>query len=95
MAMFDEVKTSLRISAAQTAFDGEVEGLIAAARHDLMLSGVSSPKAHDDDDPLIKRAIIVYAKAHFGYDNPDAERLLRAYDLLKSHLTLAGDYLAP
>jgi uncharacterized phage protein (predicted DNA packaging) len=89
-ALIDRVKTSLRISAA--AFDEEVSGLIAAARQDLVLSGVLSIKANDEADALITRAITVYTKAHFGYDNPDHERLLAAYEMLKSHLTLSGEY---
>jgi len=90
MALIDRVKTSLRVSAS--AFDDEISDLIAAARQDLILSGVLSAKANDETDALMTRAITVYVKAHFGYDNPDHERLLTAYDMLKSHLTLAGDY---
>lgn len=90
MALIDSVKTALRITTA--AFDGEISDLIAAARQDLVLSGVLPAKADSDEDPLIKRALSVYVKAHFGYDNPDHERLLASYDMLKSHLTLAGDY---
>jgi uncharacterized protein involved in exopolysaccharide biosynthesis len=48
----------------------------------------------EDMDPLVKRAITAYVKANFGWDNPDAERLQRSYDLLKMHLSLAGDYNA-
>ena len=43
-------------------------------------------------DPLIKRAIIVYVKANFGWDNPDAERLQKSYDMLKTHLALSAEY---
>jgi uncharacterized phage protein (predicted DNA packaging) len=92
--LLDDIKTVLRISQSNTAFDGEVNDLIEAARHDLMLSGVSSDKANDDTDPLIKRTIIYYVKANFGFDNPDGERLQKSYDLLKAHLSLAGDYNA-
>lgn len=90
MGLIDSVKLALRVSA--TAFDGEINDLISAARQDLILSGILTSKANNEEDALIKRAIIVYVKAHFGFDNPDHERLLAAYDLLKSHLTLAGDY---
>jgi hypothetical protein len=27
-----------------------------------------------------------------GYDNPDADRLRNAYDMLKAHLTLSQEY---
>lgn len=88
--MLEKVKKALRIS--NTAFDDEVNDLIEAARQDLVLSGVSSTKADDDTDPLIIRAITTYAKANFGFDNPDAARFQQSYDLLKTHLCLAGDY---
>jgi uncharacterized phage protein (predicted DNA packaging) len=98
--MFDDIKTVLRISKSNDAFDTDIIDLIDAARDDLMLSGVSSEKVQKeidaynltDVDPLIKRAVTVYVKANFGWDNPDADRLQKSYDLLKMHLSLAGDY---
>lgn len=90
MAMLDDVKVALRVY--HTIVDSEITDLIAAARQDLILSGVSAAKANSNTDPLVKRAIITYTKAHFGYDNPDADRLIMAFDRLKSHLTLSGDY---
>ena len=90
MALLDDVKTGLRIS--DTAYDGEVLDLIYAARQDMIISGVSTEKAYEDTDPLIKRAITVYAKAHFGWNNPDAEKLEKAYVLLKQHLSLSSEY---
>lgn len=92
MAILDDVKLALRIS--NIAFDGEIMDLIAAARQDLILSGVISTKANDDTDPLIRRAIITYCKANFGYDNPEAERFQQSYDMLKAHLTLSLEYTA-
>jgi uncharacterized phage protein (predicted DNA packaging) len=88
--MLNDVKLSLRITS--TAFDIEVQDLIEAARLDLIQSGVSILKANDDTDPLIKRAITLYCKAFFGYDNPDADRLRDSYVMLKQHLSLAADY---
>lgn len=44
-------------------------------------------------DPLIKRAITVYCKANFGYEDPkQAERFQEAYTSLKQHLTLSQEY---
>ena len=43
-------------------------------------------------DPLIKRAITIYVKAHFGWNNPDAERLQQSYNMLKCHLALSQEY---
>jgi len=91
MALLDDVKLALRITSS--AFDSEIDDLIAAARADLRLSGVDPAKADaDDPDALIKRAVITYCKAHFGLDNPEAERLQHSYDMLKAHLTLSREY---
>ncbi|MDM5155848.1 head-tail connector protein [Bacillus sp. DX1.1] len=88
--MLGDVKKALRIS--HDALDDEITDLIEAGRHDLMLSGVSSLKTNDDTDPLIKRAIITYVKANFIPDAKEAERFQSSYNMLKNHLTLAGDY---
>lgn len=88
--MLQSVKLSLRIS--NNALDDDISELIEEARHDLMLSGISSEKANDHDDPLIKRAIKTYCKANFGFDNPDGKRFQLSYEMLKQHLSLAGDY---
>lgn len=90
--MVDGVKRALRLSPTNTFYDGEVEDLIAAARHDLQLSGVLASKVADDADPLIKRAVTVYAKANFGFDNPDADKFKASYESLKAHLTLSQEY---
>lgn len=89
MALLDDVKLALRISSS--AFDTEVQDLIYAAKADLQLSGVDKLKILDTD-PLIKRAVITYVKANFGFDNPDAERFQQAYYLLKMHLASSLDY---
>lgn len=90
MALLDDIKLTLRIS--NTAFDGEITDLISAARSDLKLSGVLESKVNDDTDPLIKRAVVVYCKANFGWNNPDAERLQQSYNMLKYHLALSQEY---
>ena len=90
MSMLADVKIALRIT--NSAYDVEITDLIAAARQDLILSGVLPTKANSNTDPLIKRAVVTYCKAHFGYDNPDHERLSAAYTHLKMSMTLAGDY---
>lgn len=90
MAILDDCKVALRIS--NSFFDGEVNDLIAAAKKDLILSGILDTKANDDTDPLIKRAITVYCKANFGFDNPDANKLQQSYDSLKTSLVLSTDY---
>jgi uncharacterized phage protein (predicted DNA packaging) len=90
--MLEAIKVILRIS--NDAYDSEIQDLIEAAIADLILSGVLSTKAYDDTDSLIKRAVSIYVKANFGWDNPDSDKLQKSYEMLKSHLTLAGDYNA-
>ncbi len=90
--MIDDVKAALRIDGS--AFDLEVQDLIGAAKADLQLSGVAEIKVNDSTDPLIKRAIIIYCRAHFDYDDKAADRLLQSYVMLKSHLTLTEEYSA-
>jgi uncharacterized phage protein (predicted DNA packaging) len=92
MSLTSDMKGLLRISASTTAFDTEIEDLIAAAQNDLILAGVLAAKAVDDTDPLIKRAVSSYVKANFGLDNPDAEKFQKSYDSLKAHLTLSQEY---
>ncbi len=90
MALLDDVKQALRVSSA--ALNQEIEDLIASAKEDLQISNVDA-ETLTDEDPLIKRAIITYCKANFGYNNPDADRFMAAYESLKSHLSLSADHV--
>jgi len=85
--MLNDVKIALRIS--NTAYDGEINDLILAAKADLLLSGVLRTL---ETDALIKRAILIYCKANFGWNNTDAEKLKAAYESLKNHLSMSLDY---
>ncbi|MFR2388039.1 head-tail connector protein [Intestinibacter bartlettii] len=85
--MLNNIKLALRIST--DSFDEELRDLINACKSDLKLSGITNI---DEDDSLIKRAIILYCKANFGLDNKDSEKYNKSYDLLKQHLALSGDY---
>ena len=88
------VKLALRITS--TTYDDEIDDLLDAALDDLKLVGVSVVAlAAADLDPLLKRAVVTYAKAHFGLDNPDAERYMLAYESLRTHLSLSSEYKQP
>ena len=96
--MLDKVKNALRVKTA--AFDDEIQDLIDACKADLRLVGVNVPedtpaegKEAAAGDPLITRAIVLYAKANFGYSE-DSEKYRAAYAYLKCSLSLAGDYHA-
>lgn len=88
--MLDEVKKCLRIT--DNSFDNEINGLINACKTDLEISGISLLVINSSLGSLIKRAIITYCKANFGFDNPDYDKLLSAYESLKSRLYLAVEY---
>lgn len=88
--MLQDVKDALRVSGND--LDIEIQDLIESAKADLILSGVNKDKIVNTD-PLIKRAIIVYCKANFGYDDVNmAERFEQSYISLKHHLTLSTEY---
>jgi len=91
LAFIDDVKTALRVTSVNAGIVGEITDLIAAAKADLQLSGLMGESILETD-ALIKRAIITYVKAYFGWNNPDTERLQQSYDLLKSHLSLSQEY---
>jgi uncharacterized phage protein (predicted DNA packaging) len=89
MAMVDDVKLALRVS--DNVLDAEITDIIAAARKDLKSIGILATKADADNDALIKRAIVAYTKAHFGYDD-DAQRFLETYTMIKSNLSMQIEY---
>ena len=91
MAIYDDIKSSLRLSG--TTFDDEAMMLASAAKRDLLLSGVPESLwvGSEPTDDLVRLAVIVYAKAHFGIDNPESERFLKIYYQIEKDLSLHGD----
>lgn len=93
-ALLAAVKLQLRISSA--AYDDEVTMLIAAARSDLIVSGVSAAAVNAvDPDALVKAAIITYCRGMFGLDNPDADRYMASFHSIETALALSSEYKAP
>ncbi|MGJ9381528.1 phage head-tail connector protein [Salipaludibacillus sp. CF4.18] len=90
--MLEDIKVMLRISTSNTVFDVEINDLIESAKHDLILSGITKSRAETDTDPLIKRAVSLFVKANFGWDNPDAARLQKSYEMLRQHLHFSQEY---
>lgn len=85
--LFDRVKLALRIK--NTAFDeDEIQPIIDACKIDLKLSNVNKV---EDDDPLIQRAVVLYAKGNFGFSE-DSEKFVKAYEFLKSALSISKQY---
>ena len=58
----DEMKEFLNVDSDNTAHDGTIADLIAAARHDLF---VATGKTLDDDNPLVRQYIKLYSRREF------------------------------
>ena len=86
--MLEAIKLSLRITGGE--FDTEIEDIIAGGKMDMKIAGIARI---EDGDPLILRALTLYAKGHWGFANM-GEKYLEAYEALKVSLCLAGDYNA-
>jgi hypothetical protein len=72
MALVDDVRKNLRVTS--TAYDtAEITPMIEACKLDLKIAGVSEAKITDTPDALVFRAIVLYCKANFGYEE-NAER---------------------
>lgn len=78
--LLDACREALRIPADCTDFDSEIEDLIGAARAAMRAGGVSEKVAADDSNETVRLAAKVWCKAHFGMDNPDADRLGKSFD---------------
>jgi len=87
-------KLALRITSANTSYDTEIQDLIDSASADMIESGVSSSKAYSYDDPMIRRAVITFCKANFGWDNPDAERLGQSFAAQVTKIAVTPEYKA-
>ena len=98
MTLLADIKIALRVTT--DALDSEVETLIGAALYDMERVGVNPALLEVDDEDgienkFVKQAVTAYCKAHFGYDNAEADRLDEAYrrivcDLLNSAENIAA-----
>ena len=85
--MLDKVKAALRITSH--TFDTELTDLIASAKLDLGIAGVTLPTTTLDE--ICTTAVITYCKMNFG--NPENyDRLKKSYDEQKSQLSMATGY---
>lgn len=92
--LLDAARAALRISAENKEFDAEIKTLIDAAKRRMALAGVSSDVIDDDTDPLVRLGAIVYVRANFGLDNPEAERLGQSFEDILCQMALSGHYVA-
>lgn len=86
--LLETVKKALRITHSGLD-EAEIVPLIEAAKKELEIAGVTQI---NEGDPLIIRAVTVYCKANFGYDNPDSEKFQNSFNSLKNTITQVGAY---
>lgn len=85
--MMDKIKLSMRIS--HNSLDPDIQGNIDACLLDLQRVGVIT--SGREEDPLIVKAVELYCKWQYNYDNRyDAYR--QAYESLRDGLSLTGEY---
>lgn len=87
-ALIKTIKGSMRMTITPQVITDDINDCIEACKMDLKLAGV---KKTDESDMLIIRAITLFVKADFNYNNL-ADKYRQSYDLLKMSLALAGDY---
>lgn len=87
MALLDHVRDCLRQKA--TSLDvSEIIPIIEACKCDMKRVGIVNIS---EDDPLVERAVVLYAKGNFGYSD-DAPRFVAAYEGLRDSMSLSGFY---
>ena len=84
--MREKVKMALRV--VTTAYDDEIDLLIAAAKQDLGIAGVVLPAELDE---IVQMAVITYCRMHFGSPE-EYDRLKASYDEQKAQLSTATGY---
>lgn len=94
MALFDEVKTSLRVSIDDADINQQIQTLIDAAKEDLVnTADISSNVVFADEVPaLVKLALTTFVKAHWTESEAEQERLLKVYNGLKGRLSISSAY---
>lgn len=88
--MLEAVK--LAIPVTTDAYDEDLKQLIAAALADLGIPGIRRDLLYKSTkDPLIRRAVITYCKAHFG-SPADYDKLCDSYNEQKAQMSMATGY---
>lgn len=91
-ALLEHIKAVNRVTTDDLGIVSELQELIESAKMDLSMSGVRGDVLVSPYAPIIVRAISLYTKANFGFDNPDSEKLMESYRSLETHLALSEEY---
>lgn len=88
--MLEKVKLALGLTT--TAYDDDITDDIAAARAELIRSGVASSKASSDTDPLITKAIKTYCQKEYS-EGSEAERFTKAWESQLDNIRKSAGYM--
>lgn len=91
MALFDEVKTVLRVSTENAGINAEIHSYIDSAILDLTQTADIADFG-EEPDSLVKTAIFTYVRAMWTRDTVEADRLMKAYELAKKNLLMSSAY---
>ena len=87
LTMLEKCKNALGVTDPE--YDDELEDLIAAAKLDLGIAGITNSTA--EDNALIRRAIKTFVVCHFGAPE-NYQQLLESYEAQKKQLMGATGY---
>lgn len=81
---------TMKAAAGLTAslYDAQVSALIDEARAEMARAGVSSTKAADETDALVRRAVRTYVMANFAESEAEAMRLEESFRSQVSAISL-------
>lgn len=88
LTLLQKCKNALGVT--DTEYDDELTDLIAAAKADLGIAGVT--KNTVEDDPLIRKAILTYVSMEWNIAAPEHQALSERYDVQKKQLMSATGY---
>ena len=91
-ALLEHIKAVNRITTDYVGIVSELQELIESAKMDLSMSGIRGEALVSPYDPIIVRAISLYTKANFGFDNPDSDKLMNSDRSLEVHLAISSEY---
>lgn len=87
--MLEKVRLALQITTHE--FDSDIEENIAAARAEMIRSGISAKKANSDDDPLIIKAIKTFCQKEY-YEDDMSERFENSWKYQLDNLRKSKGY---
>lgn len=93
MALFEDVKTALRVSIDDEDINQQIHDLIEAAKEDLTNTADIRQAVVEEPVPfLVKQAIVLFVKYMWTDSETDRERLADRYASIKGTLAISSAY---